>query len=338
MHQLKFDMVRVRIALGRNLMPTSQILDVAIGLVFAYLLLSTAASAIKEFIAGFFQLRGKMLEQALEQMLGPEPARSNLPGAPTADTDNLASLILKSPLVTAGARNGFVSYVHSKDFAATLLNAVGIVGNLGAEQLRNQIGDITNPRVKTILLAMLDAASNDVAKFRENLEDFYDHTMDRVSGWYIRQAQKILFAIGIVLCGALNADTVMMAGELWVNPTLRAAQVAAAETAVKGQKPVDNSAASATVAVVEERAADTQKSIRDTKVLPIGWKTSSEVPADPRLVHSLNDCWFWLWKIFGILLSAGAVTMGAPFWFDTLSKLVNVRSAGAKPNKAKDDR
>ena len=36
-------------------------------------------------------------------------------------------------------------------------------------------------------------------------------------------------------------------------------------------------------------------------------------------------------KLLGFLLTALAVSLGAPFWFDLLKKLVNIRSAGARP-------
>ena len=40
----------------------------------------------------------------------------------------------------------------------------------------------------------------------------------------------------------------------------------------------------------------------------------------------------WAWKLMGLLLSALAVSLGAPFWFDTLSKFMNVRTAGKVPS------
>lgn len=39
----------------------------------------------------------------------------------------------------------------------------------------------------------------------------------------------------------------------------------------------------------------------------------------------------WLSKILGFILTALAVSLGAPFWFDLLKKLVNIRSSGARP-------
>jgi hypothetical protein len=44
--------------------------------------------------------------------------------------------------------------------------------------------------------------------------------------------------------------------------------------------------------------------------------------------------------LFGWLLSVAAVSLGAPFWFDTLSRFINIRGAGPaeKPKNKGDDR
>jgi hypothetical protein len=39
---------------------------------------------------------------------------------------------------------------------------------------------------------------------------------------------------------------------------------------------------------------------------------------------------------FGWLVSGIAIAMGAPFWFDLMGKLVNVRNAGSKPPSSAD--
>jgi len=44
---------------------------------------------------------------------------------------------------------------------------------------------------------------------------------------------------------------------------------------------------------------------------------------------------FWNWKWIGIVLTALALSLGAPFWFDLLRKLVALRSAGVKPEERK---
>jgi hypothetical protein len=47
--------------------------------------------------------------------------------------------------------------------------------------------------------------------------------------------------------------------------------------------------------------------------------------------------WHWrraIWpKLLGLLLTAIAVSLGAPFWFDVLNKIINLRSAGRAPDE-----
>jgi hypothetical protein len=38
-------------------------------------------------------------------------------------------------------------------------------------------------------------------------------------------------------------------------------------------------------------------------------------------------------KLVGFLLTAFALSLGAPFWFDTLNKLINIRTAGRAPDE-----
>ena len=48
------------------------VLDVAVGLIFVFLMLSVACSLVNERIQSFFDRRAKMLQAAIEGMLGPE--------------------------------------------------------------------------------------------------------------------------------------------------------------------------------------------------------------------------------------------------------------------------
>ncbi|MCB1896037.1 MAG: hypothetical protein H6945_08485 [Zoogloeaceae bacterium] len=43
----------------------------------------------------------------------------------------------------------------------------------------------------------------------------------------------------------------------------------------------------------------------------------------------------WITKIFGLLLSAAALSLGAPFWFEMLKNLAAVRSVGRSPRERK---
>ncbi|HKP73995.1 MAG TPA: hypothetical protein VJT67_00570 [Longimicrobiaceae bacterium] len=86
----------------------------------------------------------------------------------------------------------------------------------------------------------------------------------------------------------------------------------------------------------------------DSTELALGWS-----PADLQelgLVGSASsaddldwqrpDAWRWkaIWaKLLGLILTAIAVSLGAPFWFDMLNKVINIRAAGRAPDERPKD-
>ena len=57
------------------------------------------------------------------------------------------------------------------------------------------------------------------------------------------------------------------------------------------------------------------------------------VPACQQVSNFPNTAASFAMKLLGIILSAAAAAQGAPFWFDILKKLVNVRGSGANPDE-----
>jgi len=64
--------------------------------------------------------------------------------------------------------------------------------------------------------------------------------------------------------------------------------------------------------VIEERLGDLG--------LPLGWRSL------PRSATT------WASKITGLLFTTIALSLGAPFWFDLLSRFVGVGSSGQEPD------
>jgi len=146
--------------------------------------------------------------------------------------------------------------------------------------------------------------------------------MDRTSGWYKRNVQLTLFMIGLFVAGLLNIDSFNIASTLWREPTIRQALVAQAE---KYESPPPNTNSNQDPAQAIRKLSVTLS--QDLK-LPVGW-TAGSMPAEPTLGY-------WLLKGLAIILSAIAASFGAPFWFDVLDKVMNIRGAGKKPAKAED--
>ena len=124
----------------------------------------------------------------------------------------------------------------------------------------------------------------------------------------------------------LNVDTINVAQSLWSTPALRTSIEAAASDYVKTNV--------GTGADCSNQASQAEQNLINLRswALPLFWSTQPQDPrAYPWLHSSLEG---WVSKVVGILLSVLAVSLGAPFWFDLLSRFVNVRSSGPPPSRA----
>jgi len=190
-------------------------IDVFIGLAFLYLLLSTVCSAINEGIATALNLRAKDLEKGIQNLLGDDQAakdrfyagwRIQALSKPKRFLGWIPGLGDKKP-----------SYVPSRVFALTLLeHAYAVEGEFNDLRERAQAlvnSEATNATVKGLLLDALreaDRVTDVIARaeaFRKALETAFDEAMERVSGWYKRRVQLILFVIALALVGSINADS-----------------------------------------------------------------------------------------------------------------------------------
>ena len=99
--------------LAQEPMFNSGILDVAIGIVFVYLLVSQIVSAANELLAAIFKMRGRVLWQGICHLL---PAAKG-PG-------NIAQKVYDHPLIAGLSRANLPSYIPSRTFALALLDVV----------------------------------------------------------------------------------------------------------------------------------------------------------------------------------------------------------------------
>jgi len=90
-------------------------------------------------------------------------------------------------------------------------------------------------------------AKGDVDKFKTMLENWFDETMDRVSGWYKKYSQFILLLIGLVIAIAFNVDTIKIVHELEKDPKLREQIVGQAQTFAKAHPNLDKELADAQI-------------------------------------------------------------------------------------------
>ena len=416
------------------------ILDVAIGLVFIYLLYSLLATTIKEFIATIFSYRGRMLERGLEQMLdgknysfywwdrianfflwlfqwkklgGEKGARidsstflsktilNQEPAAGTNTTpkilrwklnqkaDLFAANITNHPIYTRTAENALFAkkpaYLSADNFSNILIDVLGINKTTGANQLPS-MSDITsfvkdkltdNLELQKILNVYIAQANNDVLQFKTLVENWYDSTMNRVSGWYKKQANRILIIIGFFLAAAFNVNTIGIVRKLSVDKNVREAMVKNASAYINehigsvhnpksnksGQDSIADTITAAnpkakTTGIKTDSTGDTNfapirakldsiKKLYDSTIgetnttMGLGWgdfgaKKGGTKPSEPpgffaKIWFIFIKTFFNPYNLFGFLITAFAISLGAPFWFDLLNRFVNLRSGGVKP-------
>ena len=285
-------------------------LDVLIGLFFLYFLLSIVCSAVQEAIAQIFSLRARTLEDGVRNLLGDEGLTERFFRHPRLKALSKPRGWLRQPRGP--------SYIPSRVFALTMLDSLVPPSEEDSRDLlvraREKLDDPDLPgRVKTLLRDALDHAGGRRDRLRAELERSFDEAMDRVSGWYKRRTQLILFAIGLVAVLAMNADTFSVAQRLWKDDALRAAvvQQAADTSATAAQCP-----GAASDDSPQERAAKCVDDIHQLG-LPLGWSSATSP-------HG----WGIVGKIGGLLVTAFALSLGASFWFDVLSKIARLRASG----------
>jgi hypothetical protein len=178
--------------------------------------------------------------------------------------------------------------------------------------------------LKEPLTAFLETSNRDLDTWRAQVENWFDDKMDRLSGWYKRRTKSILFVIGLALVVVLNADTLLFSRTLWNDATLRSSITAQAQSISKTPPACSTGPAKQNPVACAVKLFDSVKGLN----IPLGWTTKS---GDPRLPQGAGN---WFLRIIGLLLTALALTLGAPFWFDLLNKVVNFRATGPPPGKS----
>jgi hypothetical protein len=278
----------------------SQALETAIGLVLMFFVLATAASAVVEIGSRFTRLRAKGLQRALARIVSGE---QHPPRVGNAKADELIKL------ATGRTRSAYMSATSFADAVTELAARVNTVE-----------GAFFKPMIEK-LDALAREARGDLTKVKAGLETWFDQTMTATAETYKKFTAIILFCVGGVLAVSFNASTVHVTNDLWHDSVLRAAVVEAA-----GKTTTASTTGAAATCSDKNEITNAKCAIDkiDDFKLPLGYGDSS-LKAELDLAH-----------VAGWLLTALLVMLGAPFWFDLLTRLVALRG-GHRPKPASED-
>jgi hypothetical protein len=302
-------------------------LDVALGLIFVYLVLSLVCSAVNETVSSVLAWRSDTLREGIENLLGSEKARKALYEHPLVaglirqkgSRIGRSRTLKKIPLVKrlpAMADERYPSYLPARVVVTALLHPAEGSKPLSKEQVEKAIEALPDGPVQKAAEVLWNEASHNVDRFRRSMETWYDEAMSRVSGWYRRRVQVWLWVWALAVTLALHADSIEIARTLWTDDATRAVVVARAERAA--QTPLTEASV--------ENAVDSVQELEQLQI-PIGW--ASSWPAG----DWTDDILVVLVNALGLGMTAVALTLGAPFWFDLLKKVANIRAAGKAPDE-----
>ena len=270
------------------------IIDVGFGLIFFYVVLSLVASAVQEWIASLFALRSKNLRKGVQNLIG----------------DAYAKRVYDHPLVkNLSKEKKLPSYIAPETLSAVLLEVIA-KENSGrsyvthtADEAKALVGNISQDHpLRDILVALIDDGEEAATALKERLAGWFDEGMSRVAGWYKRQAKVMIFVIAGSVTLATNASSIHMAEEFWRNDALRTQIAAQAQVAAQ----------------TGEASGLEAGNLKRLESFPIGW---SAFP---------NGILDWLKTVLGWIITTAAISLGAPFWFDLLGKVANLRGSGGQ--------
>lgn len=299
-------------------MVSSQTIDVIVGLATVFLTVSLICSAINETLAAIFSLRARTLKGALNSLLGVA----------------LAQAVVNHPSVPAApSRSGKQpSYIEPALFAVALLDEITrpvVLPAHGAPAFARVDAAVNGPTpnpmltaqagVQRSLSAFVASADGDYKRVVMQISTWFDGYMDRVGGAYKRRTQWLLVIFAIVVVVTLNIDALRIFQQLSAQPAFAASVAAHADRLIKKAEPDQVGQPTPTLGqLMSSLSSDIA-----TMPFPVGWPD-----------FHFKSLWisFWQWqKIVGLLITAIAASLGAPFWFDALSRLASLRSGGAKP-------
>ena len=221
-------------------------LDIAIGLVFVYLLYSLLVSILSEILAAWLDMRARMLRKAIGNMLNdfdPEKSKSFKAGlgeyfliknkkmeftkaGKFYNHPSIKYLAVDRNRWNHATKIGKPAYIKKSTFCSVLLDMLREHSRGITDWDRIKFAIETNvahfePETANHLKTLLNDSDDSMNQFIIRVEAWYEEMMDRVNGWYKRKVGLMLTMIGAVLVLAFNVDTLEIIKKLTVDHETR---------------------------------------------------------------------------------------------------------------------
>jgi hypothetical protein len=353
------------------------IVDLVIGMIFIFFLLSIICSSGVELWFAIRRTRARLLEEWLKTIFNKQALNSR--GLPVLDKNNnpvtVGQAIIDHCITTATAGEGKTpTYINTQNFISALLDKITLEKSNNASpdapvqlpptKLQEYIDTIAKSELisgelkRTILMLAHEAkeAANAIntipvtekvtATVTNQIKSEMEHFRDRLALWYDKNGERLTgefkrkrvlpatFVFALLITVLMNADSVAIGKYLYKNKDLSQQLAEQAMTSIAGysqrvaqlQDRNNDTDSTDTVSIdqLNQHVAQLRGDIRfmnDSLAanIPLGWKDGNV---------QLSD---WKKHAIGWLASILAICLGAPFWFDLLNKIANLRGSGRRP-------
>ncbi len=338
------------------------ILQILISLAIIFFLFSTLTSVVFEWYSYKTQKRGRFLYQALHRLLH-DPLNQSYGASLYAhySIDRLKK-----------DRHSYPQYISSSMFADALIETIASQSEKTSFELKFKEGSFNLERValkedriadtfqrfaagvdamgyspfKSQLRAFQERSGN-YPELKKTISAWYDDYMQRASGWYKTGTRRAIFCISLAVALIFNLDAIHLVKVLNYDEALRKKLVLAAEnisdnkTVTNGIVPADSLHSNFPTKAQRDMAAkvlvhdstDKQYMQRVDSLLTVVEDLSIPVGYHSNFAKEQLRPGFGFYWLAGILCTALALSFGAPFWFDVLIKVTNIRRSGSKPEE-----
>jgi len=154
---------------------SSPVLEVAIGMIFIYLLMSLLCSAVQELVSTIFKLRAKNLQQGIDSLLQDPNATF------------FANEFHLHPLIDQLAPGGkYPSYIPASHFSAIIMDILDKNSKKDPfKHITAAVTSLPDGQMKQSLRIMAARCKGESDAFVTELEQWFDHGMDRASGCFV---------------------------------------------------------------------------------------------------------------------------------------------------------
>ncbi len=294
-------------------------LEVIIGMMFSYMLLSLLGTTINELISSWRGWRGFYLEEGLKRLLKSGEDDSIF----KQFTDNAFYKQLmqhKTPLRVSRAPE----YLSASNFVSILTNTLKSSKESISKVDHLLEGLPKEHSLRKVLEQLKADTPDDLDKYKTRLHQWYDDVISHSSGWYKRHLQFVTIFVGLAIAMSLNADSFEMYAHLTKNTTARQSMSQMVENFFVNNPNAPVVTTTSDSMTMEEVRTEIRNFTNSedfanmSNVLGFGWelKDLSVSPGE------------WLIRILGWLVTALAISLGAPFWFNALKKAISIKSGG----------